>query len=294
MVSPGQVKRLLEEFHIRPKKSLGQNFIVSEPLLQAIVEAAEVGKQDTILEIGAGLGALTNSLAERAGRVIALELDGRLIGPLRQILAHHNNVEIVQGDILEVDLALLLGEQREHPPFPFKVVGNLPYYATSAILRRLLEGSSPRPQLLVVTVQREVGERIVAKPGQMSLLAVSVQFYGQPRIVARAPPGAFYPSPKVSSAVVRVDLYREPPYEVEDPALFFSVVRAGFSQRRKYLRNSLPQGLGLPQSLIVAALRRAGVEETLRPQALSIDDWAMLYRELAPVLCNTAAQKSLT
>lgn len=283
-MSLGEIKRLLYEFQIRPKKSLGQNFLVSDTLLRAITSAAKIDKKDTILEIGAGLGTLTRALAQEAQRVIALEIDQRFIPPLRQLLQAYPNVEIVQGDILKVDLAQLLAGPGEAPKeVVYKVVANLPYYATSAILRRLLEAAG-KPQLLVVTVQQEVAERLVAGPGQMSTLSVSVQFYGRPRIVARAPARAFYPSPKVASAVVCIDIYNEPLVEVEDVGAFFSLVRAGFAQRRKYLKNSLAPGLGLSAEQATSALHRAKIAESLRPQTLSVEDWARLYRELAPKL----------
>lgn len=280
-MSLGEIRRLLREFNIRPRKGLGQNFLVSDALLRAITSAAEIDKKDTILEIGAGLGTLTRALAEQAHRVIALEIDERLLPPLRQMLQDYPNVEIVQGDILKIDLAQLLAGPEEAPgEVKYKVVANLPYYITSHLLRHLLE-SPLKPQLLVVTVQREVAERLVATPGKMSLLSVSVQFYGRPRIVFRAPARAFYPSPKVASAVVRIDVYEKPP-AVDDVEAFFSLVRAGFAQRRKYLKNSLPQGLRLSAGQVTSALRRARIEETLRPQALSVEDWARLYGELAP------------
>lgn len=283
-MSLGEIKWLLREFNIRPKKSLGQNFLVSEALLRAITSAAEIDKEDTILEVGAGLGTLTRALVGEAQRVIALEIDERLLLPLRQVLRGYPNVEIVQGDILKIDLTrLLIGPGEVPKGVDYKVVANLPYYATSAILRRLLEAAQ-KPQLLVVTVQSEVAERMVATPGQMSTLSVSVQFYGRPRIVARAPARAFYPSPKVSSAVVRIDVYEEPPTQVENIGAFFSLVRAGFAQRRKYLKNSIPQGLGLSTDQVTSALRQAKIEESLRPQALSVEGWARLYRELAPKL----------
>jgi 16S rRNA (adenine1518-N6/adenine1519-N6)-dimethyltransferase len=280
-VSLGETRQLLREFNIRPKKRLGQNFLVSDTLLRAITSAAEIDKKDTILEIGAGLGTLTRALAEQAQRVIALEIDERFLLPLRKVLQDYPNVEIVQGDILKIDLAQLLAGPGEAPKeVNYKVVSNLPYYTTSHLLRHLLE-SPLKPQLLVVTVQREVAERLVATPGQMSILSVSVQFYGRPRIVARASARAFYPSPKVASAVVRIDVYEEPPAEVDDVEAFFSLVRAGFAQRRKYLKNSLSSGLGLPADQVTSALRQARIEETLRPQALSVEDWARLYGELA-------------
>ena len=269
---PLSARRLLKKFDIKPRKALGQNFLISEGLRQRIIAAAEIGKEDVVLEIGAGLGALTLVLAQRAKRVIALELDERLIPPLHQVLAPYPHVEVLQGDILVLEPSDLIST-------PYKVVANLPYYVTSAILRHLLEARR-KPSLMVVTVQKEVAQRLVAGPGDMSLLAVSVQFYGRPRIVAQARPGAFYPSPGVSSAVVRIEPYDEPPTEVDDVGAFFDVVRAGFSQRRKQLRNSLSQGLNLPVERVVEALHRCGLSEKQRAQELSVEQWALLYREL--------------
>jgi len=266
------VRRLLREHGIKPRKGLGQNFLLSERLLERIIAAADLDPKDTVLEVGAGLGALSSRLAQSCGRVVALEVDGRLLPLLQETLAPFPNVQVVRGDILALEPGDLVSP-------PYKVVGNLPYYITSAVLRHFLEARA-RPSLLVVTVQREVAQRIVAGPGQMSLLAVSVQFYGRPRIVAKAPPGAFYPSPGVISAVLRIDLYPSPPVEVADVERFFEIVRAGFSQRRKQLRNSLSQGLDLPADEVVQALRRVSLQETQRAQELSIDQWARLSREL--------------
>jgi 16S rRNA (adenine1518-N6/adenine1519-N6)-dimethyltransferase len=266
------VRRLLRERGIKPRKGLGQNFLLSERLLEGIIAAAELDAMDTVLEVGAGLGALTHRLAQSCGHVVALEVDSRLLPLLRETLAPFPNVQVVEGDVLAVEPGDLVSP-------PYKVVGNLPYYITSAILRHFLEARA-KPSVMVVTVQREVAQRIVAGPGQMSLLAVSVQFYGRPRIVAKAPPGAFYPSPGVTSALLRIDLYPSSPVEVADVESFFQVVRAGFSQRRKQLRNSLSQGLDLPADQVVCALRRVGLEERQRAQELSIDQWARLSREL--------------
>jgi 16S rRNA (adenine1518-N6/adenine1519-N6)-dimethyltransferase len=271
---PLSARRLLKIFGMKPRKALGQNFLVSEGLLQRIIAAAEIGKKDVVLEIGAGLGALTLGLAQHAGRVIALELDERFIPLLHQVLAPYPHVEVVQGDILAIEPCDLI-------PTPYKVVANLPYYITSAILRHLLEARR-KPSLMVVTVQREVAQRMVAGPGEMSLLAVSVQFYGQPRIVAQARSGAFYPSPGVTSAVVRIDPYDQPLTAVDDVEAFFDAVRAGFAQRRKQLRNSLSQGLNLPVEKVVEALHRCGLSEKQRAQELSVEQWAHLYRELYP------------
>jgi 16S rRNA (adenine1518-N6/adenine1519-N6)-dimethyltransferase len=265
------VRRLLREFDFQPRKGLGQNFLVSEGALRRIVAAAGLEPEDVVLEVGPGLGTLTRLLAQRAERVIAVELDQRLVEILSQTLADFPNVEIVKGDILEMEPGGPGG--LSGLPLGYKVVANLPYYITSAVLRHLLT-TRVKPQWMVVTVQREVARRMIASPGQMSLLAVSVQFYGRPRIVARIPAGAFYPVPKVNSAVVRIDLYENMPVAVADVDHFFEVVRAGFGQRRKQLRNALAQGLSLPVGTVVEALRRAGVDEKRRAQTLSIEEWA--------------------
>ena len=274
------VRRLLREFDIQPKKSLGQNFLVDQRALERIVEAAELGPEDIVLEIGPGLGALTRLLAVEAGRVVAVELDQRLVEALKQTAtakADLPNVEIIHGDILELNLADLLEQQGDN--FQYKVVANLPYYITSAIIRHLLT-AEVRPKLMVVTVQLEVARRITAEPGEMSLLAVSVQFYGRPRIVARIKAGAFYPSPQVDSAVIRIDLDDYPVVEVDDVDSFFEVVRAGFAQRRKQLRNALAAGLALPASEAAQVLNRAGVNPRRRAQTLSLEEWAKVWREM--------------
>jgi 16S rRNA (adenine1518-N6/adenine1519-N6)-dimethyltransferase len=274
------VRRLLREFNLQPKKGLGQNFLISEGALRRIVAAADLEPGDVVLEVGPGLGTLTRLLAQQAKRVIAVELDQRLVEILSQTLADFPNVEIVQGDILEMELGGP-GDLSGLSP-GYKVVANLPYYITSAVLRHLLTAKF-KPQLIVVTVQREVAQRMIASPGQMSLLSVSVQFYGRPRIVARIPAGAFYPVPKVNSAVVRIDLDESPTVAVADVDRFFEVVRAGFGQKRKQLRNALAQGLSLPASTVVEALRRAGVDEKRRAQTLSLEEWAWVTQEMVDI-----------
>jgi 16S rRNA (adenine1518-N6/adenine1519-N6)-dimethyltransferase len=266
------VPQLLKQFDIRPRKGLGQNFLVSDGILNRIVDAAALDPGDVVVEVGAGLGTLTRRLAQRAGCVLAIELDERLIPVLQHTLAPYDHVEIIHGDVLALEPGDLVSS-------PYKVVANLPYYITSAILRHFLEASA-KPSLLVVTVQKEVAERIVAQPGEMSLLAVSVQFYGQPRVVAKVPPGAFYPSPGVHSAVVRIDVDPSPMMPADQVDSFFEVVRAGFAQRRKQLRNSLSQGLSLPAEAVVQALHRAGLDDKQRPQELSVESWVRLHREL--------------
>jgi 16S rRNA (adenine1518-N6/adenine1519-N6)-dimethyltransferase len=274
------IKKLLRELALRPKKGLGQHFLVSEGALQRVVEAAELSSADVVLEIGPGLGSLTHLLAAQAGHVVAVELDPQMVDVLRRELAGQGNVTITQGDILSLAPGELVEPfHRRLAARQYKVVANLPYYITSAILRHLLTAREP-PQVIVVTVQREVARRIVAGPGKMSLLAVSVQFYGQPRIVTRIPAGAFYPVPKVDSAVVRIDRHEQPVVAVADAGRFFAVVRAGFGQRRKQLRNSLTAGLGRPVAEIEAALHRAGIEPRRRAETLSLAEWGKLYGAL--------------
>ncbi len=270
-------KQLLKYFDIAPKRSLGQNFLSDPGVLQRIVKVAALAPGDVVLEVGPGTGTLTRHLAQAAGRVVAVELDARLIPILRRQTADLPNVEIIHADILKTDLGALLGTETFH------VVANLPYYITSAILRHLLDGH-PRPRRLTLTMQREVAQRLVSKPGKMSLLAVSVQFYGQPKIMHKIKAGAFWPTPNVDSAVVRIDVYEQAPVSVDDAAQFFRVVKAGFSQKRKQVKNALAGPLGLEGALVTAALQEAGIATARRAETLSLAEWAALTAALAPQL----------
>jgi len=274
------IKALLREFGLCPQKRLGQNFLVDRRVLKQILGAAEIGPEDTVLEVGAGLGTLTQALAEQAQRVVAVEIDPQLVAVLRQQLESLPNAEVVLGDILALDIVSLVQEERLQDVPPYKVVANIPYYITSAVLRHLLEARA-RPQLIVLMVQKEVAQRIAAKPGQMSLLAVSVQFYGAPRLVARVRARAFYPVPKVDSALVRIEPHEHLPLGAKNIAPFFNVVRAGFAQRRKQLRNALVHGLALPPERVAQAMNDAGIEQRRRAQTLSVDEWLALYRALS-------------
>ncbi len=281
--SAHSVAKLLRESGLRPRKELGQHFLTDQRALARIVAAAELTSKDVVIEVGAGLGALTHPLAHAAGRVIAVELDQGLIAALYQCLAHEPEVTVVQGDILQFSPTDLLVRAGLASHIPYMVVGNLPYSITSAILRHFLE-IDPRPQRLVVTVQREVARRITARPGEMSLLSVSVQLYGRPQIVLRLKPGAFYPPPEVFSAVVRIDCHADVPLPIEDPKRFFRVVRAGFAQRRKQLHNSLAAELALPGGRVRDILQSVGIDPRRRAQTLSLEEWVALYRALPPGL----------
>jgi 16S rRNA (adenine1518-N6/adenine1519-N6)-dimethyltransferase len=265
------IARLLQAHGLSPRKGLGQSFLGDPAILSQIVSAADLSSEDLVVEIGAGTGSLTRALAENAGRIVALELDQRLVEVLHEQLADLPSVDIHHADALTFPRDGLRSRG-------YKVVGNLPYYITSAVLRRYLE-EEPRPELMVVTVQREVAERVVAVPGDMSLLAVSVQFYGRPRIVTHIRAGAFYPPPKVNSSVLRIDVHEQPTVALAkgiDAKLFFRVVRAGFSQRRKTLRNSLRGGLGLSPLAVEEALQKAHVDSRRRAQTLNLQEWAAL------------------
>ncbi|MBN1935703.1 MAG: ribosomal RNA small subunit methyltransferase A [Anaerolineae bacterium] len=269
------ISRTLRDYGIYGKKWLGQNFLVDPSAVQKIIAAAELTPNDTVLEIGPGPGTLTAQIARRAGRVVAVEVDADVLPALRETLASFENVTLIHGDILEQDIATLISP-------PYKVIANLPYYITSAVLRHVLE-TRPRPTTLVITVQREVAQRITAAPGQMSLLGVSVQFYGRPHIVARIPPGAFRPIPKVHSAAVRIDCFDPLPWNNVDKTLFFRVARAGFGQKRKQIKNALAHGLSLPIDVVEEALAQSGINAHRRAETLSMDEWAALSRAFKDV-----------
>ena len=271
------VRKTLRRYGLQPNKGLGQNFLVEQAILENIVEAANLSAGDTVLEIGAGTGALTKLLAQEAGHVVAIELDEQLMVVLQDELSDYENVTLVQGDILTLAPPDLIA-----PNTSYKVVANLPYYITSAVLRHLLEADH-RPQLAVFTVQYEVAKRIVAQPGEMSLLTVSVQFYGRPELRFRIKPGSFYPSPEVESAVVRIDVHPTPPLPPQERARFFRVVRAGFSQRRKQLHNALSSGLApqISKQEAVAILEETGVDHRRRAQTLTVEEWIEVSRQVS-------------
>lgn len=266
---PLNVPALLHAHGLSPKKSLGQNFLTDPVALERIIEAAEIAPGSTVLEVGPGLGSLTRYLAAAAERVVAVELDQTLIPVLETVLAGSPHVEIVHGDILKLDPSKLI----DRPGY--WVVANIPYYITSNLIRHLLE-APVKPHRVVLTIQREVAERITAGPGDMSLLALGVQVYGKPRIVTRIPAGAFYPPPKVDSSAVRVDLYPEPLIPANQIDRFFRLAKAGFGQKRKTLRNSLSGGLSLSGERAAELLQSAGIDPMRRAETLSMEEWKVL------------------
>ena len=278
-----RTKAMMRRLDLRARKSLGQHFLVDQEVLEKVASAAGLTPEDIVIEVGPGLGILTKELAKQAGFVIAVELDDRLAAILKQELVAINNLVVVNKDILNVSLASLLEEQRvelpvlKEEPFSYKVVANLPYYITSAVLRHFLEASL-KPRLMVVMIQKEVAETIVAEPGNMSLLSVSVQFYGKPEIVSYVPAESFYPAPEVDSAILRVKIYPRPIIAVDDIDDFFGLVRAGFCAPRKQLANSLAQGLGLPKPEALSLLDRADIIYRRRAETLSIEEWQRLWQ----------------
>src|SRR6266496_399223 len=270
-----ELRNFLYAHHIRPNKAFGQNFLIDHDILQQIVESAEIHADDQVLELGAGTGVLTRELATRARRVVAVELERKMLTLLAKTTRNCANVEILERNLLYVDPTQIFGSE------PYKLVANLPYYITAPTFRHFLESANP-PRLLVVMVQQEVAQRIVAEPGDLSLLAVSIQFYGRPRIIARVPASAFYPPPKVDSAILRIDLQAEAPLAAVERDTFFRVVQAGFSERRKQLHNSLAHGLHRKNEDIKAWLEAAHIDTSRRAETLSIEEWLRLWKHMPP------------
>jgi len=278
-----QTKSLLRRFDLKVRKGLGQHFLIDEEVLKLITSAVEPAPTDVIVEVGPGLGILTKELARQAGWVIAIELDSKLASILKQEMASFENVTIINADILKIDPVALIKEQKTrfpsaiNAPFNYKVAANLPYYITSPTLRHFLEASI-KPQTMTVMVQKEVAEAIVAEPGQMSVLSISVQFYGEPRIISYVPAQCFYPPPEVDSAILRIEVYPQPIVAVTDEGSFFELVRAGFSASRKQIGNSLAQGLGLSKNKVLPLLEKAGIVPQRRAETLTLDEWAQVWR----------------
>lgn len=266
-------RAVLRRHGLRPDRRLGQNFLIDPSALERVVEAAELDPQDTVLEIGAGIGTLTSRLAQEGRRIVAVELDRRLIEPLLEGVRHFPGVQVIQADVLKLDLAALMQGE------PFRVVANIPYQITSHLLRLLME-MPDGPDRVVLTLQAEVVDRVIAEAGDMSLLALSVQVYGQARRVAHIPAGAFFPAPEVDSAVLRIDRHLRPAVAPELIPAFFRVARAGFQQRRKQLHNALSAGLGLGAGEVASLLERAAVRPEARAQELALADWERLARQM--------------
>ena len=278
---PGPRHRLAQ-LELAARKSLGQHFLTKGSVLSKIVAAAALNPEDTVVEVGPGLGVLTSELIDRAGRVIAVELDRGLASALSDRFSGAPNLTVINEDILNLEPGRVLAPAGA--PARYKVVANLPYNIASAVLRHFLE-SSLRPEVMVVMVQYEVARSIVAQPGGMSLLSLGVQVFGRPKIVFRVPPGSFYPAPKVSSAVIRIEVYPEPIISENEVRGFFLLARAAFCAPRKQIQNSLTQGLELDKTGIVARLEAAGIEPRRRAETLAIPEWKELWLRFRDALC---------
>lgn len=268
-IPPLNAADLLKQYGLRADKRLGQNFLQDPYALERIVKAAEILPMDTVLEIGPGLGSLTRYLAAAAEKVVAVELDDRLFPPLEAVLAPYENIQLVHGDILDIKPHDIVGKSG------YVVVANIPYYITSGVIRHLLE-SEPKPHRMVLTIQKEVAERICAGPGDTSLLALSVQVYGNPRIAARIPSGAFFPAPKVDSSVLVVEIYPVPVVPTELLNIYFQLIKAGFNQKRKKLRNSISAGMRLSKIETEKLLRATDIDPQRRAETLSLGEWGNL------------------
>jgi 16S rRNA (adenine1518-N6/adenine1519-N6)-dimethyltransferase len=267
------VRNLLRHYDIRPIKRLGQNFLVDQHALRKIIQAANLQKDETILEVGAGLGSLTQLLAQSVKEVMAIEFDKRLIPALRAVLQNSQNVRIIEADVLKLDIEELVNRSA------YSVVANIPYYLTSALIRKLLEVPN-RAERIVLTIQREVAERILAPPGKYGLLTLSVRMYGDPHIAGIIPASAFYPKPKVESAILSIQLPTSPRVHDELIPIVFKLAKAGFGQKRKQLRNSLSSGLGMNTEVVEQTLLSVGIDPKRRPQELSLEEWTALAEKI--------------
>ena len=275
--TPTGTLEVLRKYDFHFQKKYGQNFLIDPNKLEAIVDAAGVGEEDCVLEIGPGIGTLTQYLAERAGSVIAVEIDRALIPILADTLSDYPNVTVINEDILKVDIARLSREKNGGRPF--KVVANLPYYITTPIIMGLFENHVPL-QSITVMVQKEVADRMQTGPGSKDYgaLSLAVQYYAKPYIVANVPPNCFMPRPKVGSAVIRLERYKEPPVKTENEKLMFRIIRASFNQRRKTLANGLKNSaeLDFTKEEIEEAITGLGKGTSVRGEALTLQDFANL------------------
>lgn len=278
------VNMTLRKFNLHPTKSLGQNFLIDQGILKSIVRAAELTKEDIVLEIGPGLGNLTAELAENAGSVVAVEIDKRLVPILMETLKDYENIRIINADILQIDpvkeLQKELGDEfGDVSPKRLKIVANLPYYITTPVIMKLLE-SGIKAKMMVFMVQKEVADRMKALPGgkDYGALSVAVQYYSKPAVVLEVPPHSFIPRPEVYSSVIRLELYDKPPVDLRDEAMFFRLVKAAFGQRRKTLVNALNNAgyFNLDKEEIKEILEKTGIGEKQRGETLSLDQFAQL------------------
>jgi 16S rRNA (adenine1518-N6/adenine1519-N6)-dimethyltransferase len=301
LTSPKTIKELLEKHGAKPSKGLGQNFLIDRNILNKIIDSANIKPSDTILEVGPGMGTLTQELAKKAGKVIAVEKDKAMLKILQDTLSEFKNVSIINDDILSTDISALFsvipakaGIQSEHTDsglprrsaprndVHYKLVANIPYYLTSPLIRKFLEIDNP-PEEIILMIQKEVAQRICAKPNDMSLLAVSVQFYADPKIISYVSKNCFLPAPKIDSAIIKITprlaeaLAKAGP---DFPNKFFKVVKAGFSQPRKQLAGNLSRTLKMDKEKVFHWLAQNNIDPKQRAETLSVQDWKNLTNSL--------------
>ncbi len=283
-----RTRQLLHRYELRARKSLGQHFLINSGVLNKITAAADLTPSDIVIEVGPGPGVLTAELIKSAGYVIAVEVDASMVALLKENFWEANNLSLITSDILEVDPLELI--RQESSRFPenlktstkYKLVANLPYYITQPIIRHFCE-ASVKPQSLVIMVQKEVAKNIVAQPGDLSIMAISVQLYGKPQIVDYVPAANFYPVPKVDSALLKIQMYDKPIVEMTSEKNFFKTVKAGFCAARKQVANSLSQGLDIPKPEVISLMQAAGVDPQKRAETLSLIEWARLEKVFSEV-----------
>ncbi|MCH5344440.1 MAG: 16S rRNA (adenine(1518)-N(6)/adenine(1519)-N(6))-dimethyltransferase RsmA [Acetatifactor sp.] len=275
--NPQSTIAILQKYHFNFQKKFGQNFLIDPSVLERIVDAAQITEGDCVLEIGPGIGTMTQYLAERAREVVAVEIDRALIPILQDTLSAYKNVVIINADILKVDIGQLVKERNGGRPI--KVVANLPYYITTPIIMSLLESRVPLKSITIM-VQKEVAERMQVGPGtkEYGALSLAVQYYANPEIVANVPPNCFIPRPNVGSAVIRLTRYEEPPVQVNDERKMFALIRASFNQRRKTLANGLANaaGLGVTRERVTQVLEEMGLSATVRGETFTLEQFARL------------------
>jgi 16S rRNA (adenine1518-N6/adenine1519-N6)-dimethyltransferase len=282
------IKSLLTYYNVAAQKSLGQHFLIDPTALKQMLTAANLSKSDFVLEIGPGFGVLTFPMADLAGRVLAVETDKKVLEILKALGSGCPNLEVLPSNILKLDSHYIYDRYKTWSKIKsgktnYKLVSNLPYYITSAILKLFLETDLP-PDEIVVMMQKEVAARIVAEPGELSVLGISVQFYGKPEIIAQVPKTSFWPKPEVDSAIVKITPFKKTPFEIDNIKLFFRIVKAGFGEKRKQLHNSLSGGLWLDDEIVQTALTEIKIEPQTRPQDLSLEQWAKVYHKFKELL----------
>jgi 16S rRNA (adenine1518-N6/adenine1519-N6)-dimethyltransferase len=282
LTSPTEVKNILQKHNLRLKRRLGQNFLTDKNILNKIIKAANLSSRDMVIEIGSGLGTLTQGLAKKAKKVIAVEVDKKLYEVSRKILQNYKNVELVQGDILKIDLNSLISQLSPIDRRSFKVVSNLPYYMATSIITHLLENKNYF-KVILFSLQKEVAERMIARPGtkDYGILSLAVQYHTEPEILFSISRGSFFPQPKVDSSFLKLRVLSKPGVKVKDEKFLFSLIKAAFSQRRKTLLNALKERLNLERGVLLRVFKKVGIDPKRRAETLSLKEFARLTNSLS-------------